>query len=75
MNKCQIETVGKVFIVVRGMRRCLICERVFTPSEAADHATTPCYPPMKESGQRAAYTDPCSPSLPMIASSSSQGQA
>ena len=25
MNKCQIEAVGKVFVVVRGMRRCLIC--------------------------------------------------
>jgi hypothetical protein len=43
MKETQIETVGKVFIVVRGMRRCLICDRVFTPSETAEHASVPCY--------------------------------
>jgi hypothetical protein len=31
MNGTQIETVGKVFVVVGSMRRCLICERVFSP--------------------------------------------
>jgi hypothetical protein len=44
MNKMQIETLGKVFVVVRGMRRCLICDRVFTPMEAAEHAATMCFP-------------------------------
>jgi hypothetical protein len=75
MNKMQIETVGKVFVVVRGMRRCLICESVFTPTEAAKHAATPCYPPTKGREQGAAYTDGCSPFLPPIESSSSLGQA
>jgi hypothetical protein len=38
------EQVCKVFVVVRGMRRCLICDWVFTPKEAADHASVLCYP-------------------------------
>src|ERR1700733_5230029 len=74
MNQMQIETVGKIFIVVRGMRRCLICDGVFTPREAANHAMILCCPPTK-SEQGAAYTDPCSPFLPMIASLSLPGQA
>jgi hypothetical protein len=45
MNNVHTEHVGKVFVVVRGMRRCLICERMFIPSEAAEHAATPCCPP------------------------------
>ncbi len=49
MNRGQNETVGKVFVVVGDMRRCLICERPFTPRQAADHAVTPCYPPNKKS--------------------------
>jgi hypothetical protein len=44
MNSRNSEHVGKVFVAVRGMRRCLICERVFTPTEAAEHATAPCIP-------------------------------
>jgi hypothetical protein len=44
MNQTQIETVEKVFVVVRGMRRCLICDHVFTPKQAAEHATAPCSP-------------------------------
>jgi hypothetical protein len=44
MNQTQIETVGKVFVVVRGMRQCLICESMFTPQQAAEHATAPCSP-------------------------------
>ncbi len=44
MKNSQPECVGKVFVVVQGMRRCLICEHVFTPMEAAEHSTTPCYP-------------------------------
>jgi hypothetical protein len=46
MNSTDSEHVGKVFVVVRGMRRYLICERVFTPMEAAYHAATRCYPPL-----------------------------
>lgn len=37
------DQIGKVFVVVRGMRRCLICERVFTPTRAIRHAENPCY--------------------------------
>ena len=40
----QIEMIGKVFVVTCGMRRCLICDGVFTPTQAANHATTFCYP-------------------------------
>ena len=36
------EQVGKVFLVVGGMRICLACERVFTGNEAAEHAEIPC---------------------------------
>ena len=36
------EKVGKVFVVVAGMRRCLICERDFAPREAAQHVATVC---------------------------------
>ena len=75
MNKCQIEAVGKVFVVVRGMRRCLICDRVFTPRQAADHAETPCHPRTTGSERDEDTLDPCSPFLPPIDSSSSQGQA
>jgi hypothetical protein len=44
MNRTQIETVGKVFVVVRGMRRCLTCDDMFTTGQAAEHATAPCVP-------------------------------
>jgi hypothetical protein len=34
-----------VFVALRdNMRRCLVCERVFTRQAAAEHALTPCYP-------------------------------
>jgi hypothetical protein len=35
----QIEMIGKVFVVTCGIRRCLICDPVFTPTKAANHAT------------------------------------
>jgi hypothetical protein len=38
----QTEIVGKVFVVVGGKRRCLVCEKLFPPEEAAAHATAPC---------------------------------
>ena len=44
MKEAQIEVVGKVFVVVGGERKCLICDAVFTPREASEHATIPCYP-------------------------------
>jgi hypothetical protein len=44
MEQHQIESVGKVFEVVGGKRRCLVCEGMFTPTQAANHATTICYP-------------------------------
>jgi hypothetical protein len=44
MEQKQIEVVGKVFVVVGGKRRCLICDGMFTPTQAANHATAPCYP-------------------------------
>jgi len=40
--KSQIEIVGKVFIAVGGKRKCLICGAIFTPTQAAQHATAPC---------------------------------
>jgi hypothetical protein len=36
------DQVGKVFLVLRGGRRCLVCGGVFTPTEAAKHAQAPC---------------------------------
>jgi hypothetical protein len=44
MNQTQIETVRKVFVVVQGGRRCLICEQVFTREEAPEHALVSCVP-------------------------------
>jgi hypothetical protein len=43
MNRTQIETVGKVFVVVGSMRRCLICDGMFTPRQSAEHAGTACF--------------------------------
>jgi hypothetical protein len=33
------DTVGKVFIVTQGMRRCLICNQVFTRQASVDTRT------------------------------------
>jgi hypothetical protein len=49
MEQHQIESVGKVFEVVGERRKCLICERMFTPTQAANHSTTLCYPHVNES--------------------------
>jgi hypothetical protein len=43
----QIESVGKVFEVVGGKRRCLVCEGTFTPTQAATHAVSLCYPQIR----------------------------
>jgi hypothetical protein len=38
----KVEVVGKVFVVVGGKRKCLICDGAFAPTQAAEHATAPC---------------------------------
>ena len=38
------DQVGKVFLVLRGARMCVVCDRVFTREEAAKHAGTACKP-------------------------------
>jgi len=43
-----IDRVGKVFTVLPGhMRRCLVCERIFTRQAAANHAVALCMPRIK----------------------------
>ncbi len=45
------DRVGKVFVVVgHGMRRCLICDRVFMRRSAVEHADVVCYPQERDSG-------------------------
>jgi hypothetical protein len=37
------DQIGKVFIVVgQDVRRCLVCEQLFTRRASAEHATVPC---------------------------------
>jgi hypothetical protein len=67
--------VGKGFVVVSGRRKCLICDGIFTPTQAANHATTLCYPSGKDSEQDGGTLDWCSPFLSPIDCSSSLGQA
>ena len=39
------DRVGKVFcVVIQNVRRCLICEKLFTPQAAAAHAEIACRP-------------------------------
>ena len=47
MKDAETEIVGKVFLIVRGGRKCLICDGVFTAREAAEHAEIVCYPGMR----------------------------
>ena len=75
MKQDHLEFVGKVFVVVGSMRRCLICDGMFTPTQAANHATIPCCPNNPDAEQDKGTLDPCFPFLPPIDSSSSQGQA
>jgi hypothetical protein len=51
MKQTQIEIVGKVFVVVGGKRKCLICEGMFSPRQAANHAMTICFPTSMKSEQ------------------------
>lgn len=55
MNQTQIEVAGKVFIVVGGRKRkCLVCDGILTPKQAANHAKTRCYPSRTDSEADAA---------------------
>jgi hypothetical protein len=39
------DQIGKVFVVVgQDVRRCLVCERLFTRRTSAEHAKVVCYP-------------------------------
>jgi hypothetical protein len=45
------DVVGKVFIAVsQDVRRCLICDGVFTTRGAAEHTRTICHPSAGDSG-------------------------
>jgi hypothetical protein len=44
----QADRTGKVFFVNQGMRKCLICERVFTREASAEHSTVACTPAVPE---------------------------
>jgi len=35
---------GKVFRIEQGMRRCMVCEKLFTRDSAAEHANVACRP-------------------------------
>lgn len=41
------DRIGKVFKVEQGMRRCLVCEELFTTRTAANHTDVVCIPKMK----------------------------
>jgi hypothetical protein len=44
-SSVRTDRVGKLFLVLKGgMRRCLICNRVFTNEQAARHAQVRCGP-------------------------------
>ena len=58
MEQHQIEVVGKVFLVVGDTRKCLVCEGVFTPTQAANHAATICYPNNPDAEQDERKSDP-----------------
>jgi hypothetical protein len=45
------EVVGKIFVALsQDMRKCLICDGVFTRQGAAEHAGTICQPSAGDSG-------------------------
>jgi hypothetical protein len=46
-----VDVVGKVFVAVsKHLRRCLVCDGVFTTQGAAAHAGTICHPSEGDSG-------------------------
>lgn len=49
----QTDQVGKVFIIVGlSVRKCLVCEELFTRRSASEHATVPCVPGTKMQPRR-----------------------
>jgi hypothetical protein len=47
------DQVGKVFMVVgRRVRKCLVCEELFTRRTASEHATVPCMPEIRMNRRR-----------------------
>lgn len=56
VSQTQVETVGKVFVVVAGMRRCVICNGNFTPTQAANHEATMCFPTSTDYEQDEVYS-------------------
>jgi len=39
------DQIGKVFLVVgNGVRKCMVCEQLFTQRAACQHAAVDCYP-------------------------------
>jgi hypothetical protein len=51
-SSSRTDQVGKLFRVVEGglLRRCLVCEELFTAQEAARHSQLPCRPPLCRAG-------------------------
>jgi hypothetical protein len=44
-GSARADKVGKVFVVVgQRVRRCLVCEKLFTRRAASEHTTVPCMP-------------------------------
>jgi hypothetical protein len=39
-----MDKVGKIFRVEQGMRRCCVCEELFTAPAAGQHFNEPCQP-------------------------------
>jgi hypothetical protein len=45
--------VGKLFLALgHGMRRCVVCDDLFTAKQAAEHANVPCFPSPDSWGTR-----------------------
>jgi hypothetical protein len=47
------DQVGKVFVVVaHRVRKCRVCEELFTRRSASEHATVPCMPGIRMQPER-----------------------
>ena len=54
------DQIGKPFLVLgQGIRKCLVCEQLFTRREAPGHATVACYP--RRQGGQSYATFECGP--------------
>ena len=48
------DRIGKPFLVMAGnVRKCLVCEALFTRQEAPQHSRVVCYPPEPEESRDA----------------------